>query len=201
MDFDEKGGGVIDVFVAPVRIDGRSKKPRISRYKALKEIQKRRGRRMSYQALQDDWAEWCQLHLDPQIQRGTPKVETRAENLSVEEYYEARRIAQAKIDAHVEQSNADALRTGSELRAAESTRAEADASKREALAELAEAKSLRITLAHALEVVRRAFGALKLLRLNVWERHAADQVMNGVEALAVELKCDVEEPSASSPAP
>src|SRR5690606_31059828 len=95
MDFDEKGGGVIDVFVAPVRIDGRSKKPRISRHKALKEIQERRGRRMSYMALQDDWAEWCQLHLDPQILRGRPKVETRAEHLSVEEYYEARRIAQA----------------------------------------------------------------------------------------------------------
>lgn len=187
MDFDEKGGGVVDIFVAPVRVDKRSNRPRISRYKALKEIQVRRGRRKSYEALQDDWADWCQLYLDPTILRGVPKVETRAENLSVEEYYEARRIAQVAIDAKVDQANQDALMASEERRIAEGARAEAEELKRQTSVELADVRSLRAALAQALQMVKRAYRSIKHLWITADERNAAQRLVGNVQVLTSEL--------------
>jgi hypothetical protein len=45
---------------------------------------------MSYVSLQTDWWRWCQEHLDPAIERGTPKSETLITHLEVEEYKAAR---------------------------------------------------------------------------------------------------------------
>jgi hypothetical protein len=100
LDLDETGGGNVDVFIAPIRIDSRNGKPTVSHSKPLTKIRVRRGQRMSYVALQDDWAEHCQRHLDPAIQRGVPKAKTTLQHLAVEEYKAAgedvRRVFKAK---------------------------------------------------------------------------------------------------------
>jgi hypothetical protein len=71
LDVDESGGGVVDLFIVPVRdmtIRGKTK-PIISVNKALAEIAERHGRRKSYVALQDSWADHARV-LNPDIQRG-----------------------------------------------------------------------------------------------------------------------------------
>lgn len=75
LDVDESGGGVVDLFIVPVReMSMRGKtKPIISVNKALAEIAKRHGRRKSYQSLQDSWSEHAKV-LNPDIQRGKEKT-------------------------------------------------------------------------------------------------------------------------------
>lgn len=71
LDLDLEGGGVVDLFVAPLRPS--REKQVISTAKALKELQLSVGDRVEYAALQTSWALWCQDHLDPAIQRGDRK--------------------------------------------------------------------------------------------------------------------------------
>ena len=75
LDVDESGGGVVDLFIVPVReMSMRGKtKPIISVNKALAEIAERHGRRKSYQSLQDSWSEHAKV-LNPDIQRGKEKT-------------------------------------------------------------------------------------------------------------------------------
>ena len=99
MDLDEEGGGVVDAFVMPAKIDKRSDRLTISTSKVLTAIRKKHSERMSYVALQTDWAKHCQSFLDHSIKRGTRKVDTRAEHLEMEEFKQAsskaaRRLAQ-----------------------------------------------------------------------------------------------------------
>lgn len=71
LDVDESSGGVVDLFIVPVRnmtMRGKSK-PIISVNKALAEIAERHERRKSYMALQDSWADHARV-LNPEIQRG-----------------------------------------------------------------------------------------------------------------------------------
>lgn len=71
LDVDESGGGVVDLFIVPVRdmvMRGKTK-PIISVNKALAEIAERHGRRKSYVALQDSWSDHAKV-LNPDIQRG-----------------------------------------------------------------------------------------------------------------------------------
>lgn len=92
MDLDELGTGVVDLFVAPHRIDGRGKKTskkKICGSKVLVEIAQRFKVKKSYVALQTEYANWCQAHLDPGIHRGRPKSETGADHLPVDLYKEA----------------------------------------------------------------------------------------------------------------
>lgn len=75
MDMDERGSGVVDLFIVPVRemtMRGKSK-PIISVNKALDEISSKYNRRKSYQALQDSWSEHAKV-LNPDIQRGREKT-------------------------------------------------------------------------------------------------------------------------------
>jgi len=75
MDMDERGSGVVDLFIVPVRemtMRGKSK-PIISVNKALDEISSKYNRRKSYQALQDSWSEHAKV-LNPDIQRGKEKT-------------------------------------------------------------------------------------------------------------------------------
>ena len=73
-DADEMSCGVVDLFVAPVRIPGGNRKhPHIMPNKAMAELQYRTKRRKSYEALQDSWAAHCQDVLDPVFVRGKPK--------------------------------------------------------------------------------------------------------------------------------
>lgn len=75
MDMDERGSGVVDLFIVPVRemvMRGKTK-PIISVNKALDEISSKYNRRKSYQALQDCWSEHAKV-LNPDIQRGKEKT-------------------------------------------------------------------------------------------------------------------------------
>jgi len=107
---DETGGGNVDVFVAPIRIDGRSKTPTVSHSKPLTELRLRRAPRMAYVALQDDWADHCRRHLDPEIRRGVPKAETRIQHLEVEAFKAAGLKAQRRLKARLAGLDADLLR-------------------------------------------------------------------------------------------
>lgn len=95
MDLDEEGGGVVDIFLAPVfprqsrlRKDG-TRGPDIpeisvSKLDALWRTQS--GERVAFSGLQTLWAEYCGKVLDPRLERGRRKSETGREHLSVPAY-------------------------------------------------------------------------------------------------------------------
>ena len=86
LDLDEFGTGVVDMFLAPHRVDGRSKNMKVCGSKVLVEIAKKAGIKMSYTALQTSWAKWCQSRIDPTILRGRPVEETGAKHLPVDRF-------------------------------------------------------------------------------------------------------------------
>ena len=98
-DVDERGGGVVDVFCAPVREyavgRGRTMRRMVAPAMALRELAKRRDRGLSYRAMQDSWTEWANRELGDGVrfQRGRPKAQTRAEHLSPEDYRRSLDIA------------------------------------------------------------------------------------------------------------
>ena len=71
MDLDEKGGGNVDVFVAPIA--KKLKRPFLSVSPRLEELRKQYHRKKTFEALQDSWAEFVQAKLDDRIQRGKMK--------------------------------------------------------------------------------------------------------------------------------
>lgn len=135
LDLDETGGGNVDVFVAPIRIDGRSKTPTVSHSKPLTELRLRRAQRMAYVALQDDWADHCRRHLDSEIRRGVPKAETMIGHLEVEAFKAAGVEAQRRLRARLVRLDADLLRLRELLEQARAIVATAE--EREALARIA----------------------------------------------------------------
>jgi hypothetical protein len=81
MDLNEKGGAIVDILTAPIMIETRRHGKQVavvSTNKALQALSwKHKNRKGShYSALNDSWAEYAQLHLDPQLVRGSPKSET-----------------------------------------------------------------------------------------------------------------------------
>lgn len=87
MDLDETGGGVVDVFIAPVFQQSHksgSSKPVISVNKAREglAVSLGLGKGQHNIASQTSWAKYAQRHLDPQLQRGTPKKITGREGLT-----------------------------------------------------------------------------------------------------------------------
>lgn len=84
MDFDENGGGNIDLFVVPLhQVKQRNTlKTVISPSKSLAFLKKNFGKKgqKEYEVLQDLWAENCQK-LDKRIKRGISKSETGAEHV------------------------------------------------------------------------------------------------------------------------
>lgn len=84
MDLDERGGGVVDIFVSPIEEQrhksGRKVKPVVSVNKAVERLSlQHHNRRASHRAaLNTDWALYAQEHLDPRLQRGRPQRETGA---------------------------------------------------------------------------------------------------------------------------
>jgi len=84
MDMDEKGAGVVDVFVCPTAVvhqKGREPKKVISTRKALLALQKREKRSKCYRALQDSYARHCQQNMDPDIKRGELVENTHKKNV------------------------------------------------------------------------------------------------------------------------
>ena len=92
MDLDEEGGGWVDVYFAPIRLEkykGRSQTKRvISVNKCLEETAVGLGypKGSHYSALNTSWAKYAQKHLDPAIERGTPGRDTGKEHLTPRQY-------------------------------------------------------------------------------------------------------------------
>ena len=114
MDTDERGAGVVDIFVSPVRPRkmGRAKTPgpTISPNHALEELAERRGKdpssRQAGTLLNDSWVEWAQLYLSPELKRGQPYEETRRHNIAPAAY----RRRMAELDEERERLEAEIAR-------------------------------------------------------------------------------------------
>ncbi|PAL19983.1 hypothetical protein [Acetobacter syzygii] len=100
-DTDERGSGVVDVFMSPVREQrhksGKAKKV-ISCRKAKEELLASERAidpdlKTSGAAMQSSWSRWCQKRLDPRLERGKAKTETGAVHENADLYA---RIAEKK---------------------------------------------------------------------------------------------------------
>ena len=110
MDLDEEGGGVVDIFLAPVfsrtnrlRKDGTrgADIPEISVSKLDALWREQTGERLAYSGLQTLWADHCAETLDPRILRGRRKSETGREHLTVPAFKAEAALAEAlKGEAH-----------------------------------------------------------------------------------------------------
>jgi hypothetical protein len=110
-DTDEKGAGVVDLFMSPVRQQhhkGGTSKAVISTRKAKEELLATEqaldpGLKTSGAAMQSSWARWCQQKLDARLERGQPKEETGKEHIHADVYAkvaeEARRDALKAVEA------------------------------------------------------------------------------------------------------
>ena len=182
IDLNERGGGVVDVFCAPVRkmATGRAGKivSWISTRRAKIELAERYGRTpaKSFSALQDGWAEWCQRELDPRLERGTPKEATQREHLTPEAYAAAqadlRRELEPAVKSEVREraqhilADAEAQASRTAAAAAERLRAEAAEKRKRADAERAEiirradaerAEKLREAEAESEKIIQAAY--------------------------------------------
>lgn len=112
-DTDEKGAGVVDLFMSPVREQrhksgktklvistGKAKDELLAAEKALDPNLKTSGA-----AMQSSWARWCQQKLDARLERGRPKAETGRDHIHAEIYAraaeEAKAQAKAEADKHI----------------------------------------------------------------------------------------------------
>jgi len=84
MDFDEEGGGNIDLVLTPIHeITQRNTRKRvISPSKSLAKIKKEypKGKK-EFVCLQDSWNEFCKKNIDEKIERGIPKEITKIEHV------------------------------------------------------------------------------------------------------------------------
>lgn len=118
-DTDEKGAGVVDLFMSPVREQRHkngSSKAVISCRKAKEELLATERAldpaiRTSGAAMQSSWARWCQQTLDPRIERGQPKAETGRDHVHADVYAktaeEARRAAVEAVEAEKQEMLAE----------------------------------------------------------------------------------------------
>ncbi|RRH68154.1 hypothetical protein [Falsigemmobacter faecalis] len=106
-DTDERGAGVVDLFMSPVRQQAHKSgkaKAVISCRKAKAELLEAEqaldpNLKTSGAAMQSSWARWCQQRLDARIERGQSKELTGREHVHAEVY--AREAEKAK-DANLE---------------------------------------------------------------------------------------------------
>ena len=109
-DTDEKGAGVVDLFMSPIRAqrhkNGTSKMV-ISCRKAKEELLATEraldaGVRTSGAAMQSSWARWCQQRLDARIERGQSKEITGRAHVHADVYAseaeKAKAAAQSELD-------------------------------------------------------------------------------------------------------
>jgi hypothetical protein len=182
-DTDEKGAGVVDILASPVREGraGRGKpKPQISINKAKTELQEQVGTRNSYEAMQTHWAEWAQKTLDPALQRGKPKEETRREHLYPEEFKEVLNAAKdfGEFEAKAQEMARDLEQ---QRRASERDRTEAERARNAAREAERQARENQ----RAAE--ERAQDAKRSLEVARAEIEAAKQELAALEPQQVEL--------------
>ena len=150
MDFDEAGGGVVDLLIVPVhdlRL-GKAKtgSPTVSVTRGLTRLAEKHGKqpREAMVALQDDWVVFAQEQLDPALERGTPaRVSGRrhvppdeyrrrmealeAEKRETEAALAVEREALAATEARREEAASSLARTRADLRQARADLAQAEA--------------------------------------------------------------------------
>lgn len=88
-DLDERGSGNVDLVVVPTRIQRRKSRKNaaskevltISTRMAKEELRKVMEAKTSGQAMQSSWNQWCKDRLDPRIERGLNKDQTRREHI------------------------------------------------------------------------------------------------------------------------
>ncbi len=98
-DLDEKGSGVVDIFSAPVRAQGRrngKKVMTVSPSMAKRELTRSTGEKTSGAAMQTSWSAWAQKRLDPRFERGLRKSETGRTHIHAEIYAKVAEAAKAK---------------------------------------------------------------------------------------------------------
>jgi len=90
LDLDEKGCGVVDLFVVPTK-EIKTKhtcKKTISTRSALKDIQHKYNRKKSFEALQDSFSLFCKNNIDERINRGISKEISQREHVHADIYRE-----------------------------------------------------------------------------------------------------------------
>ncbi len=86
LDLDEKGGGVVDVFIAPVAQSKRKRTLYFSSAPVLRAVRAKHKARNTYAGLQDSWSAFVKRELDKRIERGKIKEGKGPDRLSPEIY-------------------------------------------------------------------------------------------------------------------
>lgn len=131
LDLDEHGTGNVDLFIAPTRLNKRSKNRFVSVRTAFGEFATRHGQpsAKSYAPMQDSWAKFASEELGTEFRRGAPKELSGREHLTPEamrdivgrEARKASRDETAKLKSTIDQLTA-AISTG-DIEAARQTAA------------------------------------------------------------------------------
>lgn len=120
-DVDETGSGLVDLITVPTHTTPQGRRI-ISVNKALHGVAtaQKRHRSEAFKALQDSWSAHLQAHVDPTIERGTPKQTRAKDRLTPEEYGTAAEWVKAQRRRDLELS-AEAARLEVEGAALEAT--------------------------------------------------------------------------------
>ncbi|KXV42543.1 hypothetical protein AD936_11840 [Gluconobacter japonicus] len=118
-DTDERGSGVVDLFMSPVREQrhksGKSKAAISCRKAKEKLLASERALepdlKTSGAAMQSSWVRWARERLDRRLERGKPKIETGAVHQNADLY--ARIAEQKEADLLRREQKAQAVREGS----------------------------------------------------------------------------------------
>lgn len=166
-DLDEKGSGVVDLFTAPVRDQGRRGGKRvltIAPNAAKIELTKSTGEKTSGAAFQTSWANWAQQRLDPRFERGKRKSETGRTHVHAEVYAEeaekARRKAQELAeDTKAREGRLEALKAAQVAKEAELRRLDEEIDKRQSEAvkiaqEAEKQREKKLTLFNRTEIIQ-----------------------------------------------
>ena len=121
IDLDETGTGNVDLFVAPIRANARSKKNFVSCNMAKEQLARRwkMPTKMSYAAMQDSWAQFATKRLGHEFARGTPAEESGRDHIHPDTMKRIGRTAEAKaraeLDARIKRSDAALARQKSTI--------------------------------------------------------------------------------------
>ena len=143
MDFDEVGGGVVDLLIVPVHDlklgKAKTGSPTVSVTRGLTKLAEAHGKqpREALVALQDDWVAWARDQLDPALERGTPAKVSGRRHVPPDEY--RRRMEQ--LEAEQRESEAALALEREALAATEAQRAEAAAALATTRGDLSQARA------------------------------------------------------------
>jgi hypothetical protein len=205
LDLDERGGGVVDLTIVPVRVQrsrGGRETLRISTNAALQALCDETGEAKSFAAAQTSWATWCQRTLDSTLERGTPREMTGAQHLRPEEYG---RVADELGELREQIAALEAERTGlttaledarAEVALALAERDEARQATQRLLERAQEAARARIAAAQrrAQEVAQKALQDAEALKEKgkSWAARMKAKVVEQTEAERAQIRIEIE---------